>query len=158
MFFFHFFPTSRVRSAAPQASPVVLFSSRCQVKFSSSSQKPTKARSPCSSACPGSAPRPLPRSHPRHSSRGRPLCLAFCTPNPNRAGCCGPPPSVPKMPLGPGQICSRSASEDRPSVKVHVCVEFGGWLPVCCLGQCLFTHCTTRSSGGMGCTVSPQAF
>lgn len=49
------------------------------------------------------------------------------------------------MPLGLGQICSPSVSEDRPSVKC-VCVcdgGGGGWLVFCCLGQHLFTHSST---------------
>lgn len=65
---------------------------------------------------------------------GSPFVSSFCTPNPNQwpihTHCYRPPPSVPKMPLGARQICSRSASEDRPSVKcmcAHVCVwSLGG--------------------------------
>lgn len=51
------------------------------------------------------------------------------------------------MPLGPGQNCSPSMSEDRPSINcVCVCVcdsGGGGWLVVYCLSQHLFTHSLT---------------
>lgn len=47
------------------------------------------------------------------------------------------------MPLGPGQICSPSVFEDRPSVKCVCDCDGGGWFVVCCLGQHLFTHSLT---------------
>lgn len=47
---------------------------------------------------------------------GTPFVSRFCTPNPTHT-LPRPPPLVPKMPLGPGQICSPSVFEDRPSVK-----------------------------------------
>lgn len=57
---------------------------------------------------------------------GTPFVSRFCTPNPTHTHT-RPPPIVPKMPLGPGQICSPSVFEDRPSVKcVCVMVVVGG--------------------------------
>lgn len=72
---------------------------------------------------------------------GRPLCLVSAPPT-HVYTHSRPPPLVPKMPLGLGQISSRSVFEDRPSIK---CVWWWGWgrLVVCCLCQHLFTHSST---------------
>lgn len=74
---------------------------------------------------------------------GTPFVSSFCTPNPTRRRS-RPPPLVPKMPLGPGQICSLCVLENRTSVKcthapacVCVCVlavVAVGDVRVCCLG------------------------
>lgn len=51
---------------------------------------------------------------------GTPFVSSFCTPNTTHRRS-RPPPLVPKMPLGPGQICSLCVLEDRTSVK-RACV------------------------------------
>lgn len=47
---------------------------------------------------------------------GTPFVSSFCTPNTTHRRS-RPPPLVPKMPLGPGQICSLCVRGDRTSVK-----------------------------------------
>lgn len=73
---------------------------------------------------------------------GTPFVSSFCTPNTTHRRS-RPPPLVPKMPLGPGQICSLCVLEDRTSVKCAR-VRYPRWRwgmsGVCCLGQHLFTH------------------
>lgn len=100
---------------------------------------------------------------------GTPFVSSFCTPNPNQrpihTPCFRPPPSVPKMPLGVGQICSHSASEDRPSVKCMracVCVlSLGGSSQSAVLVN-VYLHTALVSAmlksplWWIGCTVFPK--